>query len=108
MKDNQVDLKHVLNEIKDEKSNYNSLVHDTTKYKKKYLELMEKKEKQLGEKIDLIFSISKLIYRYAFEKDKNISAKDIYQEFLDVDEELKMKYQESKKDEEAKNNIDDF
>lgn len=48
------------------------------------------------------------MYRYVFEKDKNISAKDIYQEFLDVDEELKMKYQESKKDEEAKNNIDDF
>ena len=94
MKDNQVDLKHVLNEIKDEKSNY--------------LELMEKKEKQLGEKIDLIFSKSKLMYRYVFEKDKNITAKDIYQEFLDVDEELKMKYQESKKDEEAKNNIDDF
>lgn len=68
---------------------------------------MEKKEKQLGEKIDLIFSKSKLMYRYVFEKDKNISAKDIYQEFLD-DEELKMKYQESKKDEEAKNNIDDF
>ena len=43
-----------------------------------------------------------------FLKRTKISAKDIYQEFLDVDEELKMKYQESKKDEEAKNNIDDF
>ena len=32
---------------------------------------MEKKEKQLGEKIDLIFSKSKLMYRYVFEKDKN-------------------------------------
>ena len=108
LKDNQVDLKYVLNEIKSEKNNYNSLVHDTEKFKEKYLELMAKRDKKLGKEIDFLFSNSKLMHRYVFEKDKNISDKEIYQEFLDVDKELKMKFQGSKKDEEAKNNIDNF
>ena len=48
------------------------------------------------------------MYRYVFEKEKNISEKQIYQGFMDFNNELKMKLQESKKEEKAKNNIDDF
>ena len=108
LKENHIDLKYVLNEIKKEKRGYDSLVHDTIKYKEKYLEIMNKNDKQLGKKIDFIISKSKLMPRYVFEKDKNISEKDIYQEFLDIDKELKIKFEGVKEDEEAKNNIEGF
>ena len=108
LKDNKIDLKHVLNEIKQEKKGYDSLVHETKKYKDKYLELMNKREKQLGTKIDFIITNSKLMDRYVFEKDKKITNRDIYQEFKDFDEELKKRFEEEKKEEDAKNNIEDF
>ena len=108
LKENHIDLKYVLNEIKKEKRGYDSLVHDTIKYKEKYLEIMNKNDKQLGKKIDFIISKSKLMNRYVFEKDKNISEKDIYQEFLDIDKELKIKFEGVKEEEEAKNNIEGF
>ena len=108
LKDNKIDLKHVLNEIKQEKKGYDSLVHETKKYKEKYLELMNKREKQLGTKIDFIITNSKLMDRYVFEKDKKITNRDIYQEFKDFDEELKKRFEEEKKEEDAKNKNKDF
>ena len=108
MKDNKIDLKHVLNEIKQEKKGYDSLVYETKKYKDKYLELMNKREKQLGTKIDFIITNSKLMDRYVFEKDKKITNRDIYQEFKDFDEELKKRFEEEKKEEDAKNKNKDF
>ena len=108
LKDNKIDLKHVLNEIKQEKKGYDSLVHETKKYKEKYLELMNKREKQLGKKIDFIITNSKLMDRYVFEKDKKITNRDVYQEFKDFDEELKKRFEEEKKEEDAKNKNKDF
>ena len=108
LKDNQIDLRYILNEIKSEKKGYNSLVHDTKKFKEKYLELMKKKDKNLATKIDFIITHSKLMNRYVFEKDKTITDREIYQEFQDFDNELKKKFQGLKKEEDAKNNIEDF
>ena len=108
LKDNQIDLRYILNEIKSEKKGYNSLVHDTKKFKEKYLESMKKRDKNLATKIDFIITHSKLMNRYVFEKDKTITDREIYQEFQDCDNELKKKFQGLKKEEDAKNNIEDF
>ena len=61
LKENHIDLKYVLDEIKGEKQDYDSLVHDTKKYKEIYFEIMNKRNKQLGEKIGFIISKSKLM-----------------------------------------------
>ena len=69
---------------------------------------MKKRDKNLATKIDFIITHSKLMNRYVFEKDKTITDREIYQEFQDFDNELKKKFQGLKKEEDAKNNIEDF
>ena len=108
LKENHIDLKYVLDEIKGEKQDYDSLVHDTKKYKEIYFEIMNKRNKQLGEKIGFIISKSKLMDRYVFEKDQEISDSEIFQEFQDFEKILKQKFEGQEKKEDSKNMIDDF
>lgn len=42
------------------------------------------------------------------KKTKKITNRDIYQEFKDFDEELKKRFEEEKKEEDAKNKNKDF
>ena len=108
LKENHIDLKYVLDEIKDEKQDYDSLVHDTKKYKEIYFEIMNKRNKQLGEKIGFIISKSKLMDRYIFGKDQEISDSEIFQEFQDFEKILKQRFEGQEKKEDSKNMIDDF
>ena len=109
MKKNNADLTYVLKEIREEKKSYNKLVHDKERSLKKYIELMNARDKNLGGKINFIFNNSKYLYDYVFTKDNKIKEKEIYEEFEQKNKELGKREEESKKNnEESQINDEDF
>ena len=89
LKSHGADLKNLLKEIKTEKKSYDSLVHDREKNLERYIELMNKNDKQFGDKIKLIFNNSNLIFDYVFNKDSKINDNEIRAEFIKKNEEFK-------------------
>ena len=67
MKENGVDIRKVLNDIKKEKKFYDEMVHDKDRKYDKYIELMSMNNKELGGKIEFIFGTSSLIMKYVFD-----------------------------------------
>ena len=63
---------------------------------------MTKRDKQIEEKINFIFSKSKLMQRFVFDKDESITEDDIFNEFKNLDEKLKGNEEEQKKNAEEK------
>ena len=100
MKKEGIDLSHILKEIKIEKKSYDSFVHDRQRELKTYIELMNKRNKSLGEKITFIFNNSKLMHDYVFKNDNQIKEKEIFDEFKQKEEYLKKKNEKSTKKEE--------
>ena len=68
MRDNKIDLTHILKEIKKEKRGYDELVHNKERSLEKYIELMKEREKELEEKIKFIFNDSKYLMDFVFKK----------------------------------------
>ena len=97
MKKEGIDLSHILKEIKIEKKSYDSFVHDRQRELKTYIELMNKRNKSLGEKITFIFNNSKLMHDYVFKNDNQIKEKEIFDEFKQKEEDLKKKNEKSNK-----------
>ena len=101
MKKNNADLSYVLREIKKEKKGYDKLVHKKEKFLNKYIELMNERDKNLGEKINFIFQNSSFLYEYVFKKNLKINEEAIRGEF-----QIKNDYYKQKEEEQRKNDND--
>lgn len=83
-----ISLRNVLKKIKKEKNDYDELVHGKPKKIEKYLEIIGQKDKEIVNKIKLLFDSSKLMNDYVFNKKSTVSGKDIYDEFVKLNKTL--------------------
>ena len=81
-------MRNVLKKIKKEKNDYDELVHGKPKKIEKYLEIIGQKDKEIVNKIKLLFDSSKLMNDYVFNKKSTVSGKDIYDEFVKLNKTL--------------------
>ena len=91
-----IDLLNILKEIKEERKSYKSLVQDRQKELNTYIEFLSKRDKNLANKISFIFNNSKYLLDYVFQNNNKIDEKDIFNEFVQKEAELKKKNAKSK------------